>query len=74
MMHKAFGSADGDVVQVQIDNGGRELIFADVIVRVSPAYRLELHLDTDEANAAGIGDGGAAGHPHEAIQAILVKQ
>jgi acetate kinase len=70
---RRFDLGDGDTVQVRI-NSGRELIFADVIVRVSPAYRLELHLDTDEANAAGIGDSGAAGQSHETIQAILVKQ
>ena len=32
----------------------------DVIVRVSPDYRLEFHLDTDEGNAAGIGPGTVA--------------
>lgn len=56
----AFGVADRDVVEVEIDSDGRDLIFGDVLVRVSPNYRLEMHLDTDEANAAEIdrGDGG----------------
>jgi propanediol utilization protein len=31
-----------------------------VSVRVSPEFRLELHLDTDEANAAGISEGSMA--------------
>jgi acetate kinase len=46
---------DREVVEVAIDAGGRPVIFGDVIVRVSPDYRLELHLDTDEGNAAGVG-------------------
>ena len=29
----------------------RNLIYADVVVRVSPSFRLAMHVDTDEANA-----------------------
>jgi acetate kinase len=53
-----FGVHDGDLVQVAVDSDGRDLTFADVVARVSPSYRLELHLDTDEANACGIGGHG----------------
>ncbi|MEO8467844.1 MAG: phosphate propanoyltransferase [Gammaproteobacteria bacterium] len=49
-----FGVHDRDVVDVAIDSAGRDVVFGDVVVRVSPHYRLELHLDTDEGNAAGI--------------------
>jgi acetate kinase len=51
-----LGVHDGDVVQVAVDspNTGRSLIFGDVAVRVSPKFCLELHLDTDEGNAAGL--------------------
>ena len=45
---------DGQIVQVRIDSEGRDLTFSDVIVRVAEDFRLELHLDADEANAAGI--------------------
>ena len=37
--------------------GERELVFGDVLVRVSPNYRLAMHLDTDEGNAADIPTG-----------------
>jgi acetate kinase len=48
-----FGLHDKDLVRVRIQ-GDRELIFGDVLVRVSPSYRLAMHIDTDEANAANI--------------------
>lgn len=52
-----FGVEDKDVVEVGVDTEGRDLIFGDVLVRVSPKYALEMHLDTDEANAAEIKPG-----------------
>lgn len=51
---------DGQVVSVRVDSDGRDLTFGDVIVRVAPDFRLELHLDTDEANAAGVTNGDCA--------------
>jgi acetate kinase len=50
----AFGLRDKDVVRVNI-SGERSLTFGDVLIRVAPAFSLEMHIDTDEANAAEIG-------------------
>jgi len=55
-----LGLHDGQVVQVKIDSEGRDLVFGDVTVRIAPDFHLELHLDTDEANAAGVSDGDRA--------------
>ena len=52
-----FGISDCDSVSVRIDSAGRDVTFSDVSVRVSPQFTLELHLDTDEANAADVKTG-----------------
>ena len=49
-----FGVNDCDTVDVKVDSDGRDLIFSDVSVRVAPDFSLEMHIDTDEANAAGV--------------------
>jgi acetate kinase len=49
-----LGLKDQDQVAVAVIHKNRRVIFGDVVVRASPAYRLELHLDTDEGNAAGL--------------------
>lgn len=54
-----FGVTDRDVVEVAIDSEGRDLTFGDVLVRVKDSYALEMHLDTDEGNAAEIVPGHA---------------
>jgi acetate kinase len=52
-----FGVDDRDIVEVAVGNGDRALTFGNVLVRVSPNYRLEMHIDTDEGNAAEISPG-----------------
>lgn len=58
-----FGVEDRDVVDVHIGGSNRDLTFGNVLIRVSPKYKLEMHIDTDEGNAAEIrpGDTGALG-------------
>jgi acetate kinase len=52
----SYGLKDRDICMIRVE-GDRTLIFGDVLVRVSPDYRLAMHIDTDEANAAHIRTG-----------------
>ena len=55
---EAMGIKDGEIVRVRSGRGGvRELVFEQVLVRVSDQFSLEFHIDTDEANAAGVRSG-----------------
>ena len=49
-----FGIQDKDVVEVKVTTDGRSLTFGDVVCRVSDSFALAMHIDTDEANAAGV--------------------
>lgn len=53
---EAFGVSDGDRVQVKVE-GERGVVFSNVLIRISPKYKLEMHIDIDEANAANIKNG-----------------
>lgn len=57
---RRLGVRDRQIVQVLIHSPHRSLIFGDVVVRVSAHYTLELHLDTDEGNAASVQPGDRA--------------
>ena len=54
---EAFGVKDCEVVKLRTGSAGREVVFENVIIRVSPSYALECHVDFDEGNACGIGNG-----------------
>lgn len=50
-----YGVKDKQVVSVKIDSPERALVFGDVVVRVSPKFKLAMHIDTDESNAVMAG-------------------
>ena len=51
-----FGVKDKDVVSVQT-TGERDLLFNNVLVRANAAFALEMHVDLEEGNAAGVKNG-----------------
>lgn len=59
---EVFSLKDKDIVKVRC-GGDRGLIFDNVLVRVNDNYSLEMHIDTDEGNAAML-------HTGEAVQIV----
>ena len=52
-----YGVADGDYVTVDVEGKGKKTRWYGVQVRVRDDFALEMHVDTDDANAVGIGNG-----------------
>lgn len=52
-----YNLQDQQIVSVAVESAGRNLVFSDVVVRVSPAYAWAMHIDTDESNAACVAPG-----------------
>ena len=52
----AYGLKNGDMVSIVV-TGVRNAVFGNVAVRCGPDHALEVHLDKDEANAAGLVEG-----------------
>jgi len=50
--------SDHDLVEVEVESPQRTTVFRDVEVRIDSQFKLEMHIDTDEANAADISHGG----------------
>lgn len=55
-----WGLADGDRLDVRVGEGARAITFHGVLVRAGKQYATELHLDADEAFAAGVKTGDRA--------------
>jgi len=51
-----FGVADKQRLKVRV-GGERGVVFENVIARVSDQFALDMHIDTDEGNAAGVSTG-----------------
>ncbi|QZY57210.1 phosphate propanoyltransferase [Crassaminicella profunda] len=51
-----FGLKDQDIVSIKVE-GPRGLIFNNVLVRSGETHALELHVDMEEGNAAGLKNG-----------------
>ena len=54
---RRYNVSDGDYVAVDVKGNGKRTTLWDVQIRVSEKFILEMHLDTDDANACGIGNG-----------------
>jgi acetate kinase len=65
-----LGLEDGEFVDVRVGDQHRGLTFARTLVRVAADSFTEMHIDTDEANAAGI-SAGAEGELVAAYTAII---
>ena len=52
-----FGVKDGDYIDVDATAGTKRTRWFDVQVRVHKDFRLEMHVDTDDANAVGYKNG-----------------
>lgn len=57
---RRWGLNDGDRLDVRCGSGPRAVTFHDVLVRAGPTHATELHLDEDEARAAGVVTGAPA--------------
>jgi len=49
-----YGVNNGDIVSLKVGANDRMLTFGDVVVRVKDSFAPFAHIDTDEANAAGM--------------------
>ncbi|WP_349410002.1 phosphate propanoyltransferase [Pseudalkalibacillus sp. SCS-8] len=54
---EAYNVQDGEFVKVRIEHEARPIQFEKVLIRVSSRYKLEMHIDTDEANACAVRSG-----------------
>ncbi len=68
-----FGVKDKDVVEIAITGGPRDLVFGDVLIRVGKGYKLEMHIDTDEANAAELSRQASGDLIYDDVESAVAK-
>lgn len=51
---RGYQLLDGQDITISVKTDRGEILFRNVVVRIRDNYRLRVHLDTDEGNAAGI--------------------
>ena len=51
---KFYGVKHLDIITLKVASKGCNTRFDDLIVRVDPSFKLEVHMDTDEANACDL--------------------
>ena len=51
---KFYGVKNGDLIRLRV-GGPCSMTFEKLLVRMSPDFKLEVHIDTDEGNACGLG-------------------
>jgi putative phosphotransacetylase len=49
-----YGVKNGDAMKLRVVSPANSVVFEDVVVRYDPKVRLEVHIDTDEANACAL--------------------
>jgi propanediol utilization protein len=49
-----YGVKNGDSMKLRVVSPANTVVFEDVVVRHDPKVRLEVHIDTDEANACAL--------------------
>ena len=50
---QTLGVKDGDEVAVELPGSDQGLVLYNTLIRVDPTFHAEMHIDTDEGNAAG---------------------
>ncbi len=68
-----FQVEDRQEIAVAVRGGPRDLIFGDVLVRVKDSYKLEMHIDTDEGNAAELSSGELGDLAYEDIDNVSAE-
>lgn len=75
---RRWGLHDGDRLDVRCGAGARAMTFHDALVRAGPWHATEIHLDADEAAAAGVSTGDPAviiaWRPGAAVRRALVTE